>query len=91
MRTLGMLMTLVLAVVVSGIAVSLTKYHTRKQFQELQKLRTQRDELEIQTTNLRLELSAWANPARTEGQVREKLGMKYPTGTENRILVLPQR
>jgi cell division protein FtsL len=82
---LGVLMSLVIA---SAIAVVYSKHENRKLFVELQGLKTQRDELEIEWGRLQLEQSTWATHGRIERLARERLQMRLPP-PESSVLVRP--
>jgi cell division protein FtsL len=82
---LGVLMSLVIA---SAIAVVYSKHQNRKLFVELQGLKTQRDELEIEWGRLQLEQSTWATHGRIERLARERLQMRMPPA-ESSVLVRP--
>jgi cell division protein FtsL len=81
----GILMSLVIA---SAIAVVYSKHQSRKLFVELQGLKTQRDELEIEWGRLQLEQSTWATHGRIERLARERLRMRLPPA-QSSVLVRP--
>lgn len=70
---------MVLAVLVSAIAVVYIKHSGRSEFVELQKLEQQRDNLNEEWGRLLLEESTWAGPGRVEQQARVRLKMIVPT------------
>jgi cell division protein FtsL len=67
-----------IASVVSGMAVSYSKYLNRKYFVQLQQVRSERDELEIAWNRLQLEESALATYPRIEAKARAELSMYIP-------------
>jgi len=71
-----------LAVVASGVAVVDSEYRSRALFVGVQELRKERDRLDVEWRNLRLELSTWANQGRVEQLARERLGMRPPAPAE---------
>ncbi|HET7371546.1 MAG TPA: cell division protein FtsL [Gammaproteobacteria bacterium] len=79
---------LVLALVVSALAVVHTVYRNRTLFAELQQLRQQRDRLNVEWGQLQLEESTWATHARIQQAAREKLDMHMPHKIQ-RVVVKP--
>jgi cell division protein FtsL len=67
-----------LLVVASALAVVDAEYRSRALFVELEQLRKERDRLDLEWRNLRLEMSTWANQGRVEQLARERLGMRSP-------------
>jgi len=80
--------TLVLLVVISALAVVGLRHQSRVSFAELQSLRTERDNLDIEWGRLLLEQGAWSQHQRVESIARTKLGMKTPEAREVVILNL---
>lgn len=78
------LLTMVFVVVcmMSAIAMVYTKHESRKQFVELEKLTTERDELNIEWGQLQIEQSTWATHARIERVASEELSLVRPKSTE---------
>lgn len=70
---------LILAVIVSAIAVIYSKHMSREQFIVLQKLEQQRDAMNEEWGRLLLEQSTWASPNRVEHDARTRLNMMIPT------------
>lgn len=70
---------LLVAVIISSMAVIYTKHIGRSEFVVLQKLEKQRDEVNEDWGKLLLEQSTWANPGRVEQQARLRLNMHAPT------------
>ena len=73
-------------VIVSGIAVVYAKYASRKYFIELQELRDQRDQIEIEWSQLQLEQGTLATHTRIDQLARTKLNMHVPT--PDRVMVI---
>lgn len=79
---LTLLSGLVLAVVLSAVAVVYSKHQSRKLFVELQALYQQIDELDIEWGRLQLEQSTWSSHGRIEEIARKKLNMTLPKATD---------
>ena len=69
---------LVVAVVMSAMAVVYAKHQSRKLFVEVQGLEAERDEMNIEWGQLQLEQSTWATHGRVEELAREQLKMTTP-------------
>ena len=69
---------LVLAGVGSGVGVVYAKYLSRSHFVELQRVRAQRDQVDVRWRRLQLEESALATYSRVEANARGKLQMRIP-------------
>ncbi|HEX7326136.1 MAG TPA: cell division protein FtsL [Rhodanobacteraceae bacterium] len=80
MKAVGVLAVgvLLLAVVVSGVAVVWARHQDRVAFMELSSLQNRRDALNVQFGRLELEQATWASPARIEQIARGQLGMVSP-------------
>jgi len=80
MKVIGaaLLLILLVAVLVSAIAVVWTQHESRVQFIELSRLQNERDELNIEYGKLELEQATWAEPRRVDNEARQKLGMLTP-------------
>ncbi len=76
-----------LLLLLSAIGVVYAKYASRRQFVELQKLRKERDALEVEWGRLQLELSTQATPERISRIARDKLKMHIPSANE--VVVRP--
>lgn len=74
------------AVLASALGVVRGKHEARNQFNELQKLTTQRDDLDIEWGQLQLEQSTWATHGRVEQVAHDNLGMVTPLASELRIV-----
>ena len=72
-------MALVVAIVLSSVAVIFSAYENRQLFDTHQKLVQQHDDLQAEWGQLLLEQSAWAATARIERAAREQLEMQAPT------------
>ena len=68
--------------VISAIALVYTKHESRKLFVELERLTTERDELNIEWGQLQIEQSTWATHARIERVALEELSLVRPKSTE---------
>lgn len=69
---------LLLAVIVSAIAVVWARHQGRVSFVELSQLQNQRDALNVEFGRLELEQATWAAPGRIEQIARGQLGMVNP-------------
>ncbi len=77
-----LIMVFVVVCVMSAIAMVYTKHESRKLFVELEKLTTERDELNIEWGQLQIEQSTWATHARIERVASEELSLVRPKSTE---------
>lgn len=84
-RLLGFL-ALLIAVVVSGVAVVSSRHEHRQLFVRLSALEKERDELNIEFGRLQLEQATWADPHRIEQIARGPLQMKFPEAAELRVV-----
>lgn len=73
---------LIIAVLMSAIALVYSKHLSRKLFVELQQLKQQVTELNTEWGRLQLEQSAWTGHGRIEKIARERLLMKQPDANE---------
>lgn len=80
--------TLFLLVVISALSVVGLRHQSRVSFAELQALRSERDQLNIEWGRLLLEQGAWSQHQRIENLARTKLGMKTPEAKEVVVLNL---
>jgi len=71
-------LTLVLALIVSALAVVSTKHENRQLVTELEGLRQERERLEMEWAQLLLEEATLASNNRVERMAREQLGMTEP-------------
>ena len=81
-----LLLLLLLAVVLSGLAVVYSRHEHRQLFVQLSQLEKERDELNIEFGRLQLEQATWADPNRIEQLARDPLGMKFPEASELRVI-----
>lgn len=84
----GLFAALALGVLVSALAVVYTKHHSRQLFIELEALKSQRDDLNIEWNRLMLEQATWATPTRIEMIARDRLQMTLPP-SEKIVIVGP--
>ncbi len=75
-----------LLVLASAVAVVWSKHESRSRFTELQSLAAERDRLDIEWGQLKLEQSAWSTHARVEQMARRELEMVIPRPDEVRIV-----
>jgi cell division protein FtsL len=85
-KQLCFLLTLLLAVLVSALAIVYTTNEYRMSFIELQRLEQQTNQLQLQWGQLLLEQASLATPARVEQLAKEKLEMRLPTDKEIFVL-----
>jgi len=86
-----LLLVMVFAVVcvLSAMAMVYTKHESRKLFVELEQLTQERDELNIEWSQLQIEQSTWATHARIEQVANDDLSLVRPRATE--IFVIEQQ
>lgn len=84
----GLILALAAGVAASALGVVYTKHHGRQLFVELDALKTQRDELNIEWGQLMLEQATWATPTRVELIARQRLGMVVPP-SDKIVIVTP--
>jgi len=91
MRLIGFfcLMAVLLAVMVSSIAVVWTRHQSRVLFVQLTQLQGQRDALNIEYGQLELEQATWAEPRRIDDEARTKLGMFMPRPQDVQLVQQP--
>ena len=77
---------LALGLAATGIGVVFTKHEARSLFIQLQGLNGDRDALEIEWGQLKLEQGAWATHGRVEQTARVGLRMVIPRPDEVRIV-----
>ena len=75
-------LALVIAVVISAIAVVYTKHESRKYFIELQEVSHERDELNIEWGRLQIEQSTFATHSRVERVATKELALSRPELTD---------
>jgi cell division protein FtsL len=77
---------LVLAIVLTGIALVQSRHQHRVLFADLTRLEAQRDELNIEFGRLQLEQATWGETFRIERVARDQLGMRSPEPVEIRVV-----
>lgn len=73
---------LITAVFLSALAVIDARHENRMLFAQLQQLRQQRDQINIEWGQLLLEQSTWSTHARIEQMATQKLDMEMPAHAE---------
>lgn len=81
-----MMVLLWAALFASAVAVVWSRHQTRTLFVELQTLNAERDALDIEWGQLKLEQSAWSTHGRVEQTARGSLRMVIPRPNEVRIV-----
>ncbi|KTD65800.1 cell division protein FtsL [Legionella spiritensis] len=81
-----LVLSLLLAVLVSALAVVYTTNEHRLCFSHLQQLEQQTHQLQLQWGQLLLEQASLATPARVERLAGEKLQMKLPSDKQTYVL-----
>jgi len=79
MRSYGIILVLVIAVMASAIASVYAKHQSRKLFTDLQALSTERDRMEVEWGKLQIEQSTWSTYGRVEQLAREQMNMQAPS------------
>jgi cell division protein FtsL len=77
---------LVALVFVSAVGVVWARHQTRSRFVQLQQLNAERDALDVEWGQLKLEQSAFATHGRVEQTARDDLKMVIPRPEEVRIV-----
>ncbi|MEL7449898.1 MAG: cell division protein FtsL [Pseudomonadota bacterium] len=77
LRPLGFV-ALWVAVLASAVTAVYARHEARDLFVELERLNSERDQLNIEWGRLRIEQSTWATHARVEALAREELRMEIP-------------
>jgi cell division protein FtsL len=80
--TRALMALLIAAVFLNALAVIDARHENRVQFAQLQQLRHQRDQINIEWGQLLLEQSTWATHARVEQIATQKLDMEMPKHPE---------
>ena len=75
-----------LAIFASALGVVWSIHQTRTSFIELQSLHAERDRLDIEWSQLKIEQSAWATHGRVEHTARTGLNMVIPTPQEVQLV-----
>jgi cell division protein FtsL len=79
---------LAVALLVSAVALVYVQHYRRMQFVELRKLERERDAMQVEWGQLKLEQSTWATHERIERLAFDKLDLRIPTAAEV-VLVSP--
>lgn len=79
---------LLLLVLISAVAVIVTKHQSRSAFIALQQTEKKRDQLNEEWGRLLLEESTWASPARVEQEAKARLNMLVP-GDDVTVVIRP--
>ncbi len=79
---------LAVALFVSAVALVYVQHYRRMQFVELRKLERERDAMQVEWGQLKLEQSTWATHERIERLAFDKLDLRIPTAAEV-VLVSP--
>ena len=77
-----LLMIFAVVCMISAIGLVYVKHESRNLFIELERLTTERDELNIEWGQLQIEQSTWATHARIERVALEELSLVRPKPTE---------
>jgi len=77
-----LVMAFAVVCVLSAMALIYTKHEARKLFVELEQLTHERDELNIEWSQLQIEQSTWATHARIEQVATDDLSLVRPRTTE---------
>ncbi len=83
------LLVLWFAVLLSAVGVVWSKQQSRNQFVELQRLEKERDQLDTEWGQLRLEQSTWVTYGRIEKIARDDLRMVVPDPTQVHLVEQP--
>jgi len=81
-RRLALNVLLGVALFASAVATVYVQHHRRMQFVELRKLERERDALQVEWGQLKLEQSTWATHERIERLALEKLHMHMPPAAD---------
>lgn len=84
----GLVILLATGVFLSALGTVYTKHYSRQLFVELETLKTERDDLNIEWGQLMLEQATWAAPTRVELIARQRLGMTPPPA-DKIVIVTP--
>jgi cell division protein FtsL len=72
------LLVMILATIISGVAVAYARHLHRQAYVEISTLEKQRDELNIEFSRLQLEQATWSETNRIEQIATERLRMGFP-------------
>ncbi len=79
---------LLVAVLISALALVWAKHQSRSLLQELERLNAEHDELQIEWGRLQLEQATWSENARVEELATTKLGLSFPE--QSKVVVIKQ-
>jgi cell division protein FtsL len=85
-KTISGVAILSLAVVVTAVTCVYARHESRKQFTRLQVLIVERDSLEVEWGQLKIEQSTWSTHSRVEQLARRKMKMRNPEASEIRVV-----
>ena len=85
-KTLFIAALLSVASIATSIACVYARHESRKLFTQLQYLNSERDALEVEWSQLKIEQSTWSTHSRVEEKARLKMHMRNPDSTEIRII-----
>jgi cell division protein FtsL len=85
---LPLVIALSVALFASALATVYVQHYRRMQFVELRKLELERDDMQVEWGQLKLEQSTWATHERIERLALEKLDLHMPPAAEV-VLVKP--
>jgi len=77
-----------IAVTSTAMGVVISKHESRQLFHDMQILKQERDDLQIEWGQLQLEQSSWATHGRIEQLARKEIKMKIPRVGDT-VMVLP--
>jgi len=83
---LWQIVVLWIAVTASALAVVYSTHRSRQLFHELESLKDQQYELDVEWGQLLLEQSAWAAPVRVEKMAANKLRMTLPMPAQTEMV-----
>ena len=75
-----------MALVVTAVSVVYVKHRSRTLFVELQSLERDRDRLNVEWTQLTLEITAWATHDRIEQVASKQLSFRMPTPADMEVM-----
>ncbi|KAA0020882.1 cell division protein FtsL [Salinicola corii] len=82
----ALLGVVIVALLITALAIISTSHLTRVQYARLQKLENQRDSLQTEWGRLLLEESTWSSPARIESLASKRLNMRVPSVDEVKVI-----
>ncbi len=83
-----LLPVLLAAVIASAMGAAWSRHESRKLFNELQQLESERDAMNVEWGQLQLEQSTYTTHGKIEAAARERLRMKIP-GTQQVMILQP--